>query len=149
MHIEGHIDALRTDLAATAGLGDDTTMRVAEQLSRALGPAFRLRLQDILAEAALELNGQLASGHVELRLSASDVGLAYAESAPESEPASDDAQAARITLRLPESLKARAEAAAAAEGVSLNTWLVRATARMLDRGRGGPPGRRMTGFATS
>src|SRR5438477_12572035 len=119
MEIEGHIDALRTDLAATAGLGDETTMRVAEQLSRALGPAFRLRLQDILAEAALELNGQLASGHVELRLSAGDIGLAYAESAPEAEAAEDDAQAARITLRVPEHLKARAEAAAAAEGISL------------------------------
>ena len=36
----------------------------------------------------------------------------------------DDATA-RTTLRLPDSLKTRAEAAAAAEGLSLNTWLVR------------------------
>jgi HicB family len=151
MHIEAHIDALRSDLVAAAGLGDEATLRVAEQLSRALGPAFRLRIQDILAEAALELNDQLASGHVELRLSAGDVGLAYAESAPEAEPAGeDDAQAARVTLRLTESLKARAEAAAAAEGISLNTWLVRATGRALERSRGGgPPGRRMKGYATS
>ena len=66
--------------------------------------------------------------------------------------AGDDAQAARITLRIPEQLKTRAEAAAAAEGVSLNTWLVRATSRALDRGRGhsgGPGGRRITGYATS
>ena len=31
---------------------------------------------------------------------------------------------ARITLRLPESVKAKAEDAAAASGASLNTWLV-------------------------
>jgi len=148
MDIDGHIEALAADLATTAGLGDDVTLRVADQLSLALLPAFRLRVQDILAEAALELNDQLPSGHVELRLAGGDVGLAYVEDDAAAEPAGDDAQAARITLRLPEGLKARAESAAGAEGVSLNTWLVRATARALDRGRGGR-GRRITGYATS
>lgn len=148
MDIDGHIEALAADLATTAGLGDDVTLRVADQLSLALLPAFRLRVQDILAEAALELNDQLPSGHVELRLAGGDVGLAYVEDHAAAEPAGDDTQAARITLRLPEGLKARAESAAGAEGVSLNTWLVRATARALDRGRGGR-GRRITGYATS
>jgi len=148
MDIDGHIEALAADLATTAGLGDDVTLRVADQLSLALLPAFRLRVQDILAEAALELNDQLPSGHVELRLAGGDVGLAYVEDHAAAEPAGNDAQAARITLRLPEGLKARAESAAGAEGVSLNTWLVRVTARALDRGRGGR-GRRITGYATS
>jgi len=148
MDIDGHIEALAADLATTAGLGDDVTLRVADQLSLALLPAFRLRVQDILAEAALELNEQLPNGHVELRLAGGDVGLAYVEDHGAAEPAGDDAQAARITLRLPEGLKTRAESAAGAEGVSLNTWLVRATARALDRGRGGR-GRRITGYATS
>jgi hypothetical protein len=147
MDIDGHIEALAADLATTAGLGDDVTLRVADQLSLALLPAFRLRVQDVLAEAALELNDQLPSGHVELRLAGGDVGLAYVEDHAAAEPAGDDAQAARITLRLPEGLKARAESAAGAEGVSLNTWLVRATTRALDRGRGGR-GRRITGYAT-
>jgi len=43
----------------------------------------------------------------------------------------DDATA-RTTLRLPDSLKVRAEAAAASEGVSLNAWLVRAVTTSLD-----------------
>ena len=43
----------------------------------------------------------------------------------------DDATA-RTTLRLPDSLKARAEAAATAEGLSLNTWLVRAVAAAVE-----------------
>ena len=148
MDIDGHIEALAADLATTAGLGDDVTLRVADQLSLALLPAVRQRVQDILAEAALELNEQLPNGHVELRLAGGDVGLAYIEDHGAAEPAGDDAQAARITLRLPEGLKTRAESAAGAEGVSLNTWLVRATARALDRGRGGR-GRRITGYATS
>lgn len=148
MDIDGHIEALAADLATTAGLGDEVTLRVADQLSLALLPAFRLRVQDILAEAALELNDQLPSGHVELRLAGGDVGLAYVEDHAAADAAGDDVQAARITLRLPEGLKARAESAAGAEGVSLNTWLVRATARALDRGRGGR-GRRITGYATS
>ena len=45
------------------------------------------------------------------------------EAATAAEPA-DEAFTARITLRLPESLKARLEAAATREGVSVNTWLV-------------------------
>jgi hypothetical protein len=149
MDIDGHIDALRADLGATAGLGDDATMRIAEQLSRALAPAFRLRLQDMLAEAALELNDQLPSGHVELRLSGNDVGLAYAEADRGSDVVADEAQAARVTLRLPEHLKARAESAAAGDGVSLNTWLVRSIARALDHGRTARPGQRLTGYASS
>ncbi|MDM4718206.1 toxin-antitoxin system HicB family antitoxin [Micromonospora sp. WMMA1363] len=42
-----------------------------------------------------------------------------------------------MTLRLPEALKSRAEAAASAQGVSLNTWLVRSVQESL-----APPGRR-------
>jgi hypothetical protein len=150
MDITGHIEALRADLAVTAGIADEHGQRVAEQLGRALEPALRLRLLDILAEAALELNGRLQSGQVELRLAGRDVSLAYSEASPQSPPPADDEQAARITLRLPESLKTRAESAANGEGVSLNTWLVHATSRALERGRGrSGPGQRLTGYTTS
>ena len=63
----------------------------------------------------------------------------------------DDRGTARLTVRLPESLKDRAEASASAEGLSVNAWMVRAvqTATHLttvphDRGP-----RRTTGFARS
>lgn len=147
MEMTPHIDALRSDLATAAGVGDENAMRVAEQLGRAIEPALRLRLLDILSEAALELNGQLPHGQIDLRVAGRDVVLTYSEGGrADAAPPADDDSAARITLRLPETLKTRAEAAAAAEGISLNTWLVRATTRALDRGRQGP-GRRMTGFA--
>ena len=64
------------------------------------------------------------------------------------EPAADDGLTARITLRLPESLKATIEVAATREGVSVNTWLVRALAR----GVAGPvhrSGKRLRGYAQS
>ncbi len=44
----------------------------------------------------------------------------------------DDATTARITLRLPDSLKARVEEAAARAGLSVNTWLVRALSAAVD-----------------
>jgi hypothetical protein len=44
----------------------------------------------------------------------------------------------RITLRLPETLKAAIETAADQEGISTNAWLVRNIARALE----GPPTRR-------
>ena len=44
---------------------------------------------------------------------------------------------ARINLRLPEPLKARVEQAAEQEGLSINTWLVRAVAAVIERGRSG------------
>jgi hypothetical protein len=52
----------------------------------------------------------------------------------------DEGGMARINLRLPEQLKARVETAAAGEGVSVNSWLVRAAGSKLERGGvGGRP----------
>ncbi|MBD0692521.1 toxin-antitoxin system HicB family antitoxin [Streptomyces sp. CBMA123] len=50
-------------------------------------------------------------------------------------PESDETGTARINLRLPAHLKARAEEAAGQEGLSLNAWLVRAVAGALDGGQ--------------
>jgi hypothetical protein len=80
-----------------------------------------------------------------------------AEPPPEA-PAVDGGDLARLTLRMPEALKAHVEQTAAAEGVSVNAWLVRAVTAAVHRPPGppappGPPppggrsGRRITGFA--
>ena len=97
----------------------------------------------------MELNAQLPSGHVEIRLAGQDPALVFVgeEEAPP-EPSADDGLTARITLRLPEVLKASIEVAATREGVSVNSWLVRA----LSRGVAGPvqrSGKRLRGFAQS
>ena len=91
-------------------------------------------LLDLLAEAADELTGQLPGASVEVRLRGREPELvAHVEqlSAPPPAPEPDD-NAARLTLRLPEALKTRAEAAAAAEGLSTNSWLVRAVQAALE-----------------
>lgn len=78
-----------------------------------------------------------------------DPELVYVDhdDAPVSAGAADEALSARITLRLPESLKSRLEAAAAASGVSVNTWLVQALGRLLEpRHFTGGSGRRLTGY---
>lgn len=57
-------------------------------------------------------------------------------------PEGDDGTMVRINLRLPAHLKGRAESAAAAEGLSVNAWLVRAVSVSLDGGgRASAPGR--------
>ena len=132
MQIDGHIQALREDLGRVASLGDEATAHVAEILSVAIESSLARRLQDILAEAALELNTQLDSGHVEVRIAGRDPELVFVRedgSAPETV---DEVFSARITLRLPESLKQRIDAAATREGASVNTWLVQALQRAVE-----------------
>jgi HicB family len=132
MQIDGYIQALREDLIRVASLGDETTSRAAELLSVAIEASLARRLQDVLAEAALELNAQLDAAHVEVRISGRDPELVLVrEDGSISEPV-DEAFSARITLRLPESLKQRVESAAAREGASVNTWLVQALQRSVE-----------------
>jgi hypothetical protein len=51
----------------------------------------------------------------------------------------------RITLRLSGPLKAKVDAAAAASGLSVNAWLVRAVSRALDAPGGGGSSRTQRG----
>src|SRR5919199_1090548 len=125
------IEALQSDLRELAALGDESTAAAADRLATAIHAAAGLRLLDALAEAALEVSAQLPHGHVEVRVSGRDPQLVYVEEAPADDhaAATEDGLSARITLRLPESLKSALEAAAEREGVSVNTWLVRALQR--------------------
>jgi len=94
---------------------------------------------DVLSQAAAEISEQLPGVGIDVRLKGRQPEFAVTGAPqPASEPASgaagadepletDDGEAvARITLRLPEALKTRAEALAASRGQSLNTWLVAA-----------------------
>ncbi len=150
MQLSSHVDALLADVAAVAGLGDEAVREAAERLSEALAASARLRLLDLLSEAALEVTEQLPCGHVEVRLAGQEPSLVYVEAEGQEEPAGPgEGMPARITLRLPESLKEAVEAAAAREGVSVNTWLVRELRRALDRGVQRGLGSRLTGYAQS
>jgi hypothetical protein len=146
MKIAPHVDALRSDLAAAASLGDDRAAEVGAQLAEALRRSAPIRFQEALGEALLEANEQLPSGHLELRLAGSDPEIVFVDDeAAAAPPRVDEPSAARLTLRLPERLKAKLEEAAAREGVSLNTWLVRALSGAVSR-QTHRPGRRLVGY---
>jgi hypothetical protein len=142
------VEKLERDLASVAALGGDAVSEAAERLAQALRGSAGMRLVETLGEAALEISAQLPEGHVEVRLAGPDPELVYVGAERPEAPAvpADDGLTARITLRLPESLKRELEAAAAREGVSLNTWLVRALSRSAAP-QPHRPGRRLTGYA--
>jgi HicB family len=153
MQMANHIRAIQSDLAAAAALGGDAAAEAGRRLSETLESSLHLRLLDILTEAALALSEALPDGHVEVRLAGREPELVYVRDVDESEPAqaAGEELSARITLRLPEGLKSRIEAASDVEGVSTNAWIVRALARALD-GRGQRSiriGNRIQGFAQS
>jgi predicted HicB family RNase H-like nuclease len=151
VQIDGYIQALREDLARIAAVGDESTARAAELLAAALEAAVGRRFLEALGEAALELSAQLEDGRIEVRVAGGDPELVFVrEEAVEAEPAADDPLSARITLRLPDSLKQRVEDSAARDGVSVNTWIVQALGRVVaGTTRPRSTGRRLTGYGKS
>jgi hypothetical protein len=153
MDLTPFVDQLRRDLLTAADTGGDEARALAERLTAPLESSVRLALLSALSTAAEELTSQLAPGAVDVRLRGGDVGFAVTPAplpgtadpdpvpaGPEpTAPDGDDGTTIRITLRLPESLKSRAEEAAAGAGTSLNTWLVRAVSQALDTAPRTPP----------
>ena len=142
MDLERYVTDLRRQLAAVAETGGDEARGLAERLATSLDASARLVLLEALSEAAGEITREIAPGSVEVRLRGRDPEFAvtrapepaFAEVA-EAAPApdiTDDASTSRTTLRLPDQLKVRVEKAAAEDGLSLNTWLVRAIAAGLE-----------------
>ena len=154
MEMAHHIHAIQEDLAAAASLAsDEATVEAGRRLTQALGSSLHLRLLDVVSEAALALSGSVP-GRIEVRLAGRDPELVYIAEEEEPERAQtasgDDAFSARITLRLPEGLKAQLEVAANLEGTSVNAWIVRALQRGLEpRTRSVRTGRRLSGYADS
>ena len=147
------IEALQADLRELAQLGGDELVQAAHRLEGEVKQSATLRLIDALTQIALEVSSQLPNGHVDVRLAGQDPELVYVEEEGEEPQAqsADDGLNARITLRLPESLKVALEKAAEAEGVSVNAWLVRVLQRSASGGGGRAvrSGKRITGYAQS
>lgn len=131
MDITPYVETLRRDLLAAAESAGDEAREAAERLSYAIDPSARLALMEAISQAAAEITAAMPAGGVDVRLDGRDLDFLVSGPEPEEQslpPAPDVAETgestARITLRLPESVKAGAEDAAAAAGQSLNTWLV-------------------------
>ena len=150
MQLDSHVQAIQQELAATASRGDEELAEVARRMGEALAATLHLHLLDLLGEAALEIGGQFESGRVEVRLAGREPELVViTDEVPDADQVgAGEELSGRISLRLPESLKAGVEAAAAREGISTNAWLVRTIARSLGHQRSARKGRnRMQGYA--
>lgn len=138
MDLSPYLTSLREDLNAAASAGDENTKRAAAVLSAALEPAARLAIMNALSDLADEITAQLDDTVVDVRLAGRDVRVVVDTRASREQ---DDAQQApppppppsggsenitRMTLRLFEELKSKAEQAAAEQGVSLNTFVQQA-----------------------
>jgi hypothetical protein len=147
MDLTPFVDQLRRDLLTAADAGGEEARALAERLTAPLESSVRLALLSALSQAAEEITGQLAPGTVDVRLRGADLGFAVtpppapetpepaARTAAEPAPDVEEGETLRITLRLPEQLKARVDEAATRLGVSVNTWLVRAVANAVEPGR--------------
>src|SRR3954465_12600270 len=122
------LEGLQQDLQRLAELGDERSVQVAQRLSDALASNLRLKLFDLLSQAAVELSSKLPSGHVELRLAGQEPELVFVDEAVDPGGVTGEELSARISLRLPDSLKTSVEKAAEREGISVNAWLVRVLA---------------------
>src|SRR5437763_3637452 len=144
------LDGLQEDLRGLSELGDERSAQVARRIGEALGSSLRLKLFDLLSQAAVELSSKLPSGHIEVRLAGQEPELVFVDSSPaEGAGTAGEDLSARVSLRLPESLKTAVEASAAREGVSTNAWLVRAIARATESRPVHHTGKRLSGYAQS
>jgi hypothetical protein len=157
MDLQPYVDAVRHELNQAAAAGGAEAQALADRLSAPLESAIRLALLEALSAGVEEITSELAPRSVEVRLRGRDPE--FVVSAPLDEPSAhetfdvafgdDDGGTWRITLRLPESLRAAVEAATRHDGSSLNAWLVRAVAAAVQSkaGRAAPGNaRHVTGW---
>lgn len=151
MDLTSYVSNLGREFATLAEAGGEEARALVERLTGPLESAIRMTLLEALSAATDEITRELAPGSVELRLRGRDPsfvvttppaesfelapqGAAAGDGTPEGGPLiAEDGPTARINVRLPEQLKAAVEEAAAKEGRSVNTWLVRAAASALQR----------------
>jgi hypothetical protein len=153
MELTQYVENLRRELTTAAEVGGEDARALAGRLLPPLDAAVRLTLLEALSAAAEEISAELAPGSVDVRLRGGTAAFVVTPPAPAAPAADavagpvevrlpvaegDDAAMVRINLRLPANLKALIEDAAAAGGLSVNAWIVRAAAAGLtNEGRRG------------
>jgi hypothetical protein len=154
MDVTRYVTALREDLVSAASAGDEQTRRTAALLAATIEPAARLAVMNAMADLAEEVTLALGGERtVEVRLDGRQVRVVVGEPAgaqatpepppPPTPPFGDAGDISRITLRLVEEIKGRAEQAATQQGMSLNSWISQAVqgalygAQSRDRGEWG------------
>ena len=169
MDLSPYLETVRQGVTSAAALGDDSTRQTAERLGGAVEASTRLALIRALSDAAAQISAETAPTSVELRMSGPDPELVVLVPAPSPEPtlllpddfppypaqtdadttpdaalgepggSEDDESTARISLRLPASVKAKVDEKADQDGISTNAWLLRAVMVALDDRPSPPP----------
>jgi hypothetical protein len=150
MDLMPYVENLRRELAVAAEAGGPEARALAERLTGPLESAARLALLEALSAAAGEITRDLAPGSVDVLLRGGDPAFVVTpppvppredvagnetEAPPLTGPLTgEDGGTARMTLRLPDHLKARVEEAAGQQGISVNAWLVRAISAAFEPG---------------
>ncbi|OBG13252.1 histidine kinase [Mycolicibacterium celeriflavum] len=142
MNLQPYVDAVRHELSVAAAAGGADAQALAERLTAPLESALRLALLEALSEAADQITRDLAPGSVEVRLRGRDPEFRVDGATPAPPEMSmlpaaeveEDGGTWRVTVRLPEQLRPRVDAAARGEGLSVNAWLIRAVSAALAGG---------------
>lgn len=156
MDLSPYIESVRDGVSNAAALADDHTQHVASRLGTAIESSTRLALIRALSDAAGTISAELAPASVEVRMSGHDPDFVVSVPSPgaeptllvppSSEPVADEPELdeeplARISLRLPNSVKVKVDEMADRDGISTNAWLIRAVGDALaDRRRSEGPG---------
>lgn len=146
MQLNQYVTAVQHQLEVAAEAGGPEARELSERLTAALESTVRLVLLEALSDAASEITLELAPASVEVRLrsrdpefvvtnppAASDFETVTERPAPTIATEDlDGGTTSRTTLRLPDHLKQQVEEAAGSEGLSVNSWLIRAVADALN-----------------
>lgn len=137
MELNSYLEAVQADLDRAMALADDQTRAVAAKVVIAAEPSLRLAIIQALTQAAAEVSAALEDTVVQVHLEGREPVIDVLRRNPEPaqaaepEPEEEDQSTSRITLRLPEGVKTRADAAAQREGISLNSWITQACRQAL------------------
>lgn len=123
--------------------GDPDVEAAARAILSALEPAVRQLAYDLAEQAAAEVAAQLPGHQIDVVLVSGEPTLRVRPTEAGAAASSGESLDARITLRLPPTLKELVEAAADAKGESVNSWLVRTVSSSAGEGR--RRSRRITG----
>jgi hypothetical protein len=137
MELASYVESIRADLLRASDSAGPEGHAVAERLALALEPAMRMALLEALSDATAEITADLPHAAVEVRLKGREPQFVVSATEPLTSPEAasegtddeEDGALSRVTVRIPESLKTRAEEAAAAVEQSLNAWIVAAIRR--------------------
>ena len=123
--------------------GDSEFEAMATTLLASLEPVIRQIALDLAEQAAVEVAAQLPGHEIDVVMSEGEPSLRV-RSAEGGDEVGGESLDARITLRLPPTLKEKVEVAADEVGESVNSWLVRTLASQAS-GRARRSSRRITG----